>query len=78
MNYIRSEAPRFKARDKVWLSLKNIYIKKLYKKLNVRNTKFIVLEIVSSYSYWLDTRLGVYNVFNISLLYPAVLDPLPL
>ena len=50
-NRIRSEAPRFKVRDKVWLNLKNICTKRLYKKLDVRNMKFMVLEMISSHSY---------------------------
>ena len=76
-NRVRSEAPRFKVGDKVWLSLKNIRTKRPCKKLDVRNAKFTVLEMVSSHSYRLDTPPGVHNVFNVSLLHPAASDPLP-
>jgi hypothetical protein len=34
-----------------------------------------VLEAISSYTYQLDTLLGIYNVFHISLLHPAIDDP---
>ena len=58
-NRVRSEAPRFKVGDKVWLNLKNIRTKRPCKKLDVRNAKFTVLEMISSHSYRLDTPPGV-------------------
>ena len=49
----------------------------LLKKLDAKYTKYIVIEIVSSYSYRLDTLLGIYNVFYICLLKPVKSSPLP-
>jgi hypothetical protein len=49
----------------------------LSKKLDAKYTKYIVIEIVSSYSYRLDTLLGIYNVFYTRLLKLAKSSPLP-
>jgi hypothetical protein len=38
------------------------------KKLDAKYTKYMVTEIVSSYSYRLDTPPGIYNVFYTRLL----------
>jgi hypothetical protein len=50
---------------------------RLLKKLDVKYAKYIVIEIISSYSYRLDTPLGIYNVFYIYLLKLAKSSPLP-
>jgi hypothetical protein len=47
------------------------------KKLNTKYAKYIVIEIVSSHSYRLDTLLGIYNIFYTRLLKLAKLSPLP-
>jgi hypothetical protein len=49
----------------------------LSKKLDAKYTKYTVIEIVSSYSYRLDTLLGIYNVFYTRLLKLAKSSPLP-
>jgi hypothetical protein len=49
----------------------------LLKKLDVKYTKYIVIEIVSSHSYRLDTPLGIYNIFYIRLLKLVKSSPLP-
>jgi hypothetical protein len=36
----------------------------------------MVIEVVGSYSYKLDTPLGIHNVFYIRLLKPVKLNPL--
>jgi hypothetical protein len=50
---------------------------RLSKKLDAKYTKYIVIKIVSSYSYRLDTPPAIYNVFYICLLKPAKSSPLP-
>jgi hypothetical protein len=50
---------------------------RLSKKLDTKYTKYIVIEIVSSYSYRLDILLRIYNIFYIRLLKPAKSSPLP-
>jgi hypothetical protein len=37
----------------------------------------MVIEVVGSYSYKLDTPLGIHNVFYTRLLKPAKSNPLP-
>jgi hypothetical protein len=43
----------------------------------MKYAKYIVIEIVSSYSYKLNTLLGIYNVFYIRLLKLVKSSPLP-
>ena len=50
---------------------------RLLKKLDAKYAKYTVIEIVSSYSYRLDTPLGIYNMFYICLLKLAKSSPLP-
>ena len=49
----------------------------LLKKLDVKYAKYIVIEIVSSYSYRLDILLEIYNVFYTRLLKLTKSSPLP-
>ena len=66
---------RLRAGDRVWLNLKNVIIDRLCKKLDWKNAKYTVLEVISSYSYRLDTPPGIHNVFHASLLRRAAADP---
>ena len=59
----------------MWLNLKNITIDRLCKKLNWKNAKYTVLEIIFSHSYRLDTLPGIHDVFYASLLKCAAADP---
>ena len=59
---------RLRVGDRVWLNLKNVIMDRPCKKLDWKNRKYTVLEVISSYSYKLDTLLGIHNVFHISLL----------
>jgi hypothetical protein len=47
------------------------------KKLDAKYAKYIVIEIVSSHNYRLDTPLGIHNVFYTRLLKPAKSSLLP-
>jgi hypothetical protein len=67
----------FHVGDKVWLNLKNIKTDRPSKKLDDKNAKFTVIEVVDSHAYRLDTPPGIDNVFHVSLLRPAGTDPLP-
>jgi Chromo (CHRromatin Organisation MOdifier) domain len=76
-NRRRDQAPSFKVGDKVWLSLENIKTDRPSKKLDARNAKFTVTEVVGSHSYRLDTPPGIHDVFHSRLLRPASTSPLP-
>ena len=76
-NRHRQQAPQFKVGDKVWLSLRNIRTNRPAKKLDAKQAKYTVLEVVGSYSYRLDTPPGIHNVFHSQLLRLAAIDPLP-
>ena len=73
----RTQAPSFKVGDKVWLNLKNIKTNRPTKKLDAKQAKYSVLEVIGLHSYRLDTPLGIHNVFNSDLLRAAATDPLP-
>ena len=61
----------------MWLNLKNITTDKPCKKLDWKNVKYTVLEVISSHSYRLDTPPGIHNMFHASLLKRAAADPFP-
>lgn len=59
------------------MNLTNIRTNRPTKKLDAKNTKFIITEYISSYSFKLDTPPGVHNVFHSQLLRLAASDPFP-
>ena len=61
----------------MWLNLKNITINRPCKKLDWKNVKYTVLQVISNYNYRLDTPLGIHSVFHASLLKRAAADPFP-
>ena len=75
-NRTRQQAPQLRVGDKVWLNLKNVRTARPCKKLDWKNAKYIVIEVVGLYSYRLNTPLGIYNVFHSDLLHVALTDPL--
>jgi len=41
---------------------------RLTKNLDMKYTKYIVIEVIVSYSFWLNIPLGIYNIFYSKLL----------
>jgi hypothetical protein len=76
-NRTRQVAEQFRVGDKVWLRLKNIKTDRPSKKLDWRNAKYEVTELVGSHACRLNTPPGIHNVFNVMLLKRAGDDPLP-
>ena len=75
-NRTRQQAPQFRVGDKVWLNLKNVRTTRQSKKLDWKNAKYIVTEVIGSHSYRLNTPTGIHNVFHVDLLRTASTDPL--
>jgi len=75
-NRTRQQAPEFRVGDKVWLDLRNVRTTRQSKKLDWKNAKYTVIEVVGSHSYRLNTPTGIHNVFHSNLLRTASTDPL--
>lgn len=75
-NRTRQQATQYRVGDKVWLSLRNIQTTRSSKKLDWKNAKYTVTEVIGSHSYRLDTPTGIHNVFHSDLLRLASTDPL--
>ena len=76
-NKQRSPAPTYKKDDKVWLSLRNITTDRPNKKLDWKNAKYTVLEVIGTHAVRLNTPPGIHPVFHVDLLRPAATDPFP-
>ena len=76
-NKNRQPADQFHIGDKVWLNLRNIIMNRPCKKLDWRNAKYTVTELVGSHAVRLDTPPGIHNVFHVMLLRKAADSPLP-
>ena len=75
-NRTRQQAPQFRVGDKVWLDLRNVRTTRSSKKLDWKNAKYTITEVIGSHSYRLSTPPGIHNVFHSSLLRTASTDPL--
>ena len=75
-NRVRQQAPQFRVGDKVWLNLRNVRTMRPSKKLDWKNAKYTITEVVGSHSYRLNTPSGIHNIFHSDLLRTAATDPL--
>ncbi|RYO52775.1 hypothetical protein AA0116_g11623 [Alternaria tenuissima] len=77
-NKHRREARNFKVGDKVWLRLDKQYSTgRESRKLDWKNAKYTVIEVISSHAVKLDTPPGHHPVFHVDRLRLANTDPLP-
>jgi hypothetical protein len=76
-NQNRQPSDQFRVGDKVWLNLQNMITNRPSKKLDWRNAKYTVTELVGSHAVRLDTPPGIHNVFHVMLLQRAASNPLP-
>ena len=69
----------YQVEDQVWLSTKNLQIKYLCQKLNMRRAgSFKVKWVINPYAYELDLPRAyrVHSVFHVNLMNPVVTDSL--
>ncbi|KAG9184899.1 hypothetical protein G6011_06845, partial [Alternaria panax] len=77
-NKRRKQAPQLRVGDKVWLKLGDHFkTKRPSRKLDWKNLKYTVLEIVGPSAVKLNTPGRVHPVFNVNMLRLASSDPLP-
>jgi len=77
-NRRRNPAPIFRVGDKVWLNLRNYKTERPKKKLDIRQAKYTVSEVISPLSIRLEgIPSNIENVFHPDLLRLASTDPLP-
>ena len=76
-NWTRDAAPQYQMGDKVWLDLHHYSTDHPSKKLDAKNGRFTVTQVVSPHAYQLDTSGGIHNIFHVSLLHPAAANLLP-
>ena len=74
-NRTRQQAQEFQEGNKVQLNLRNIRTTRQSKKLDQKNIKYTIIKVIGSYSYYLNTPPGIYNIFHLFLLRTASLDP---
>jgi hypothetical protein len=77
-NRHRHEQPKLQVNDKVWLSYrKQLSNGRPNKKLDWKNAKYTVTEVINSHSVRLNTPPGIHNVFHVDRLRLASSDPFP-
>jgi len=77
-NRHRHEQPTLRVNDKVWLSYRRqLSNRRPSKKLDWKNAKYTVIEVIDSHSVRLNTPPGVNNVFHVDRLRLASSDPFP-
>jgi transposase InsO family protein len=76
-NRHRDPAPKYRQGDHVWLSLKNVQTDRPCRKLDWKNAKYVVQEVIGSHAVRLNTPPGIHPTFHVNLVRPAAMDPLP-
>jgi hypothetical protein len=77
-NRHRHELPTLQVNDKVWLSYQNqLSNGHPNKKLDWKNAKYTVTEVINSHSVRLNIPPGIHNVFHVDCLRLASSDPFP-
>lgn len=67
-NRHRQPTLSYKKGDLVWLNMKNVRTERPYKKLDWKNAKFTIQEIVSTHVVRLNTPPSIHLVFHVNLV----------
>ena len=64
----KTQAFKYKIKDKIWLTLKNITTATENKNLDAKQTKHTILENIGFHNFRLNTPPGIRNVFHVDKL----------
>ena len=64
----RIQTPKYKIKDKVWLTLKNVTTAIENKKFDAKQAKYTILEDMGFHNFRLNTPPGIRNVFHVDKL----------
>ena len=70
----KAQAPKYKIKNKVRLTLKNIATATENKKLDAKQAKYTIFEDMGFHSFKLNTPPGIRNVFHVDRLRAASMD----
>jgi len=76
-NRTRQTSPLYRVGDKVWLNLEHFRTTRVNKKLDWRNAKYTITELIGSHAVRLNTPPGPHNVFHVDKLRLASEDGFP-
>lgn len=76
-NRTRQASPLYSVGDKVWLNLENFRTTRQSKKLDWKNAKYTITQIIGSHNVRLDTPAGPHNVFHVDHIRLAGNNPFP-
>ena len=68
------QTPKYRIKDKIWLTLKNITTATENKKLDAKQTKYTILKNMGYQNFRLNTPPNIRNVFHVDKLRAASAD----
>ena len=70
----KAQTPKYKIKDKIWLTLKNIITATKSKKFDTKQIEYTIFEDMGFHNFRLDTPPNIRNVFHVDKLRAASAD----